>query len=134
VRRIDPELQALRARLNATVADGQTLAGEDLYRLIVSWELMRRALTDAPPPPMAVEVHELPHTAWYRRDRRAALDAAIDGTTLADLDAVPELPDDNAHARADRERESSLQAARELVGDDEPRRGAAAARRRAWRA
>ncbi|HEX2103593.1 MAG TPA: hypothetical protein VHF51_08065 [Solirubrobacteraceae bacterium] len=50
---------------------------------------MRRALAGAPPPQLAIDSHELPHTIWYRGDRKQALDALADGTILERIDGMP---------------------------------------------
>jgi hypothetical protein len=50
---------------------------------------MRRTLADAPPPKLAIDSHEVPHTIWYRGDRKQALDALADGTMLDGIDAMP---------------------------------------------
>jgi hypothetical protein len=83
----DPQLDELRAVLDAALTGRATLGPQDVRRLISSWELMRRALADAPPPKLAIDSHEVPHTIWYRGDRRQALDALADGTVLAEIDA-----------------------------------------------
>src|SRR3954468_22334539 len=85
--RPDPALDALRARLDAALTGKATLADDDLRTLISSWELMRRALDAVPSPQLAIDSHELPHTLWYRGDRRQALEAAVDGTYLEHIDA-----------------------------------------------
>jgi hypothetical protein len=90
--RQDTELDALRARLDAVLTGQESLSDEDLRTLISSWELMRRALNDVPSPQLAIDSHEVPHTLWYRGDRRVALDAATDGTLLEHIDAPPAQP------------------------------------------
>ena len=90
--RQDPLLDALRARLDAVLTRQESLSDEELRTLISSWELMRRALNDVPSPQLATDSHELPHTLWYRGDRRVALDAATDGTSLEHIDAPPAQP------------------------------------------
>jgi len=82
-------------------------------RLISSWELMRRALADAPPPKLAIDSHELPHTLWYRGDRKHALDALADGTVLAGIDAVP--ADGTAPEEVRRDHNTRIEAARALT-------------------
>jgi hypothetical protein len=88
----DPALDDLRARLDAVLTGQATPTDEDLRALISSWELMRRALQDVPPPQLAIDSHEIPHTIWYRGDRRQALDAATDGSFLEHIDAAPKQP------------------------------------------
>ena len=80
--RPDPTLDDLRAALDAALTGRAVLRPEDVRRLISSWELMRRALADAPPPKLALDSHEVPYTMWFRGDRRHALDALGDGTVL----------------------------------------------------
>jgi hypothetical protein len=90
--RQDPALDELRARLDAVLTGRATLTDDELRALISSWELMRRALHAVPPPQLAIDSHEVPHTIWYRGDRRHALEAATDGTLLAHIDAPPAQP------------------------------------------
>jgi hypothetical protein len=80
----DPKLDELRAVLTGRA----TLGPADVRRLISSWELMRRALASVPPPKLAIDSHEVPHTIWYRGDRRVALEALGDGTRLEHIDAA----------------------------------------------
>jgi hypothetical protein len=129
--RQDPALDALRSRLDAALTGQATLADDDLRTLISSWELMRRALDEVPSPQLAIDSHELPHTLWYRSDRRQALDAATDGTLLAHIDAPPaqaavaeEVLDEHQRTR---------QAARALAEHWEAHHGPLAPRR-SWNA
>jgi hypothetical protein len=88
----DPQLEQLRTVLDAVLTGRATLAPADLRRLISSWELMRRALSSAPPPKLAIDSHEIPHTIWYRGDRRQALEALRDGTVLDGIDGLASDP------------------------------------------
>jgi hypothetical protein len=108
----DPNLDQLRAVLDAALTGRATLGPNDVRRLISSWELMRRALADAPPPQLAIDSHELPHTLWYRGDRRQALDALADGTMLDGIDAAIE-PAPTEEVR--RDHHSRVEAARALT-------------------
>jgi hypothetical protein len=130
----DPKLDELRAVLDAALTGRATLGPDDVRRLISSWELMRRALDGAPPPRLALDSHELPHTIWYRGDRKQALDALGDGTLLGGIDATP------AHATSPeeihRDHRSRVDAARALAESWEaahgplPATGANSGRRR----
>jgi hypothetical protein len=119
--RQDPALDELRARLDAVLAGQATLTDEDLRTLISSWELMRRALDAVPAPQLAIDSHEVPHTIWYRGDRRHALDAATDGTSLERIDAPPQrapAPEDVID-----EQRRTREAARALTAHWEARHG-----------
>jgi hypothetical protein len=129
--RQEPALDALRARLDAVLGGRAALSDEDLRTLISSWELMRRALNDVPSPQLATDSHELPHTLWYRGDRRVALEAATDGTFLDHIDAPPAqlaAPEDvhDEHKR-------SIEAARALAATWEAHHGPLTPRR-SWNA
>jgi hypothetical protein len=113
MRRADPNLDQLRAVLDAALTGRATLGPNDVRRLISSWELMRRALADAPPPQLAIDSHELPHTIWYRGDRRQALDALADGTLLEGIDAAP--AGSAAPEEIRRDHRSRVEAARALT-------------------
>jgi len=119
--RQDPALDALRARLDAALSGQATLTEEDLHALIGSWELMRRALETVPPPQLAIDSHEIPHTIWYRGDRRQALEAATDGTRLEHIDGRPAQPP--APAQALDEHHRTLEAARALAAHWEAHHG-----------
>src|SRR4051812_17492151 len=84
----DSKLEELRSVLDAALTGRATLGPADVRRLISSWELMRRALDGAPPPKLAIDSHEVPHTIWFRVDRRVALEALADGTVLEGIDAA----------------------------------------------
>jgi hypothetical protein len=119
--RQDPALDELRARLDTVLTGQATLTDEDLRALISSWELMRRALHAVPAPQLAIDSHEVPHTIWYRGDRRQALDAATDGTLLANIDAPPaQLP---APEEVVDEHQRRLEAARALAAHWEAHHG-----------
>jgi hypothetical protein len=118
--RQDPALDALRARLDAALTGRAALTEEDLRALISSWELMRRALDTVPPPQLAIDSHEIPHTIWYRGDRRQALDAATGPTRLEHIDAQPTRP---APAEVLDEHQRTLEAARALAAHWEAHHG-----------
>jgi hypothetical protein len=109
----DPKLDELRAVLDAALTGRATLGPQDVRRLISSWELMRRALADVPPPKLAIDSHEVPHTIWYRGDRRQALEALGDGTILAGIDATP--ADGTSPDEIRRDNRSRVEAARALA-------------------
>jgi hypothetical protein len=114
----DPKLDDLRAVLDAALAGRVVLATDDVRRLISSWELMRRALVAAPPPKLALDSHEVPHTIWYRGDRRAALEALAGGTVLDGIDAAPLDPSRSQASTPDQidaEHRRSVAAARALA-------------------
>jgi hypothetical protein len=113
MRSADPNLDQLRAVLDAALTGRAILGPNDVRRLISSWELMRRALADAPPPQLAIDSHELPHTIWYRGDRREALDALADGTLLESIDAAP--AGSAAPEEIRRDHRSRVEAARALA-------------------
>jgi hypothetical protein len=119
--RQDPALDDLRARLDAVLSGQATLTEDDLRALISSWELMRRALGAVPPPQLALDSHEVPHTIWYRGDRRQALDAATDGTFLEHIDAAPKQPP--APEEVLDEHQRTLEAARALAAHWEAHHG-----------
>jgi hypothetical protein len=125
--RQDPALAALRARLDAVLTGQASLSDEDLRTLIGSWELMRRALNDVPSPQLAIDSHELPHTLWYRGDRRVALEAATDGTYLEHIDAPPAQP--AAPGEVLDEHQRTLEAARALAATWEAHHGPLTPRR-----
>jgi hypothetical protein len=117
----DTKLDELRAVLDAALAGEVTLGSADVRRLISSWELMRRALVAAPPPKLALDSHELPHTIWFRGDRRAALEALPDGTMLERIDAAPgDVPSPDVIRAEHRE---SVAAARALAASWEAAHG-----------
>jgi hypothetical protein len=109
----DPKVEELRAVLDAVLAGRANLGSADVRRLISSWELMRRALADAPPPKLAIDSHELPHTLWFRGGRRQALDALAEGTILEAIDATP--ADAMSPEEIRREHRSRVEAARALA-------------------
>jgi len=113
MRSADANLDQLRAVLDGVLTGRATLGPNDVRRLISSWELMRRALAGAPPPQLAIDSHELPHTIWYRGDRRQALDALADGMVLEGIDAAPggSVSPDEIH----RDHRSQVEAARALA-------------------
>ncbi|MEA2271053.1 MAG: hypothetical protein QOD55_882 [Solirubrobacteraceae bacterium] len=117
----DPALEALRVRLDAALTGRERLGAEDLRALISSWELMRRALSNAPPPQLAIDTHEVPHTLWYRGGRRAALDAATDGTVLEGIDGRPQQP--AVAESVEEEQERKMRAARDLAANWEAHHG-----------
>jgi hypothetical protein len=119
--RQDSALEALRARLQAALTGQATLTENDLRTLISSWELMRRALDTVPAPQLAIDSHEVPHTIWYRGDRRQALEAATDGTLLAHIDAPPARPP--APEEVLDEHQRTLDAARALAAHWEAHHG-----------
>jgi len=119
--RQDPALEDLRTRLDAVLTGQATLNDEDLHSLISSWELMRRALDAVPPPQLAIDSHEVPHTIWYRGDRRQALDAPSDGTFLEHIDASPKQPP--APEEVLDEHQRTLDAARALAAHWEAHHG-----------
>jgi hypothetical protein len=121
MRRQAPPLDDLRARLDAVLTGQATPTGEDLRALISSWELMRRALDSVPAPQLAIDSHELPHTIWYRGDRRQALDAATDGTYLEHIDAPPKQAP--AADEVLDEHQQRIQAARALAAHWEAHHG-----------
>jgi hypothetical protein len=109
----DPQLDELRAVLDAALTGRATLAPNDVRRLISSWELMRRALADAPPPKLAIDSHEVPHTIWYRGERKQALDALAAGTVLDGIEAMPAGAASPEEIR--RDHRSRVEAARALT-------------------
>jgi hypothetical protein len=111
----------LRARLDAVLTGEATLTDEDLRTLISSWELMRRALHAVPSPQLAIDSHEVPHTIWYRGDRRQALEAATDGTLLEHIDAPPAQPATSEEVVDERQR--TREAARALAAHWEAHHG-----------
>jgi hypothetical protein len=119
--RQDPALNDLRARLDAVLTGQATLTHDDLRALISSWELMRRALHAVPAPQLAIDSHEVPHTIWYRGDRRQALEAGTDGTLLAHIDAPPSRPP--APEEVLDEHQRTLEAARALTAHWEAHHG-----------
>jgi hypothetical protein len=129
--RQDPALDELRARLDAVLTGEATLTDEDLRTLVSSWELMRRALDTVPAPQLAIDSHEVPHTLWYRGDRRQALEAAVDGTYLEHIDAPPKQAA-AAEAILD-EHQQRIEAARALTAHWEAHHGPLAPRR-SWNA
>ena len=129
--RQDPALDELRARLDAALTSQATLTEEDLRALISSWELMRRALNAVPAPQLAIDSYELPHTIWYRGDRRQALEAAVDGTYLEHIDAAPKQAP--AAEEVLDEHQQRIQAARALAAHWEAHHGPLPPRR-SWNA
>ena len=119
--RQDPALDQLRARLGAVLTGEAALTEQDLRTLISSWELMRRALNAVPAPQLAIDSHEVPHTIWYRGDRRQALDAATDGSFLEHMDAAPKQPP--APEEVLDEHQRTLEAARALTAHWEAHHG-----------
>jgi hypothetical protein len=109
----NPKLDQLRTVLDAALTGRATLGPNDVRRLISSWELMRRALDEAPPPQLAIDSHELPHTIWYRGDRRQALDALLEGALLGGIDAAPAEATSPDEVRQDHH--SRVEAARALT-------------------
>jgi hypothetical protein len=117
----DAALDELRAVLDAVLTGRANLGDGDVRRLVSSWELMRRALADAPPPRLAIDAPELPHTVWYRGDRKLALDALDDGTVLDGIDAVPAETVSPDSIRA--QNRSSVEAVRALAASWEAAHG-----------
>ena len=86
---------------------------------------------DVPAPMLATDSHELPHTIWYRGDRRRALDSTTDGTRLEQIDAPPAAPSE-PHEDVRAEHARTLEAARALAARWEEHHGPLPDRRRSW--
>jgi hypothetical protein len=74
-----------------------------------------------PAPQLAIDSHEIPHTIWYRGDRRQALEAATDGTLLEHIDAPPARPPGREEVVDEHQR--TLEAARALAAHWEVHHG-----------